>query len=502
MNFRPSQHRGFHFDDAAHTTVVWWLLGAIVVLSIWWLYLILPTPEFRGEALLVIGFIGVWRYLWKALHLFRGLYYRYVRYPALSRLIDPTQKPTELLIVIPSYRTAPEISTQVFNALVREIDAFGVACRVVACVTDAADVNIIRSQWDTLRTHVPVTLHIIDQDGTGKRNALADALELLAKGRPIAKDAVLVLMDGDSVVPEGIFSKVSGFFLRYHDLGALTTHNASKVSGSSLKRQWYRQRMAQRHFFMNSLSLNYGLLTLTGRFSVFRASLALSPEFIEGLRHDQVDHWRAGRIRFLTGDDKSTWFHVLKTRWKMMYLPDTVVTCLEEAPEGSFVSSSLSLMTRWYGNMVRSNLRAIRLKPWHTGWFLWLCLLDQRISVWTTLSGPFMALFLTAVLGPQVLVAYLLWVVLTRSVHGLLLWAQSGQFHPLFIPLLWYDQMAGSLVKVYLLLKPERQRWTRQNIKAARSNDGLVLWFRNALPKFEFTAAMSGLLVFVMLLYG
>ena len=76
MNFRPSQHRGFHFDDAAHTTLMWWLLGAIVVLSIWWLYLILPAPEFRGEALLVIGVIGVWRYLWKALHLFRGLYYR------------------------------------------------------------------------------------------------------------------------------------------------------------------------------------------------------------------------------------------------------------------------------------------------------------------------------------------------------------------------------------------------------------------------------------------
>ena len=331
---------------------MWWLLGAMVVLGTWWLYLTLPAPEFRSEALFVIGFIGLWRYLWKVLHLFRGLYYRYVRYPALSRLIDPTKKPSELLVVIPSYRTAPEISTKVFHALIREINAFGVACRVVACVTDAADVSIIGSQWDVLRTDVPVTLHTIDQDGTGKRNALADALELLAKERPIAKDAVLVLMDGDSVVPEGIFPKVSGFFLRYHDLGGLTTHNASKVSGGSLTRQWYRLRMAQRHFFMNSLSLNYGLLTLTGRFSVFRASLALSPEFIESLRHDQVDHWRAGRIRFLTGDDKSTWFHVLKTRWKMMYLPDTVVTCLEEAPKGSFVSSSVTLMSRWYGNMV------------------------------------------------------------------------------------------------------------------------------------------------------
>ena len=113
-----------------------------------------------------------------------------------------------------------------------------------------------------------------------------------------------------------------------------------------------------------------------------------------------------------------------------------------------------------------------------------------------------MALFLTAVFGPQVLAAYLLWVILTRSVHGLLLWGQSGQFNPLFIPLLWYDQMAGSLVKVYLLLKPERQRWTRQNINTARNNGGAALWFRNALPKFEFTAAMSGLLLFVMLLYG
>lgn len=494
--------KNFHRQDPIHITILWWLSLVALLLLLWLLYTLLPETDIQQEVLYTIGIIGLWRYGWKTIHLFRGLYYQYVRYPVLASLADMTQKPSEILLVIPCYRTTPEISAPVFKALVDEIGNFGVACRAVACVTDEADLSIIESQFEKLNQKVPATLFIIDQDGSGKRNTMADALTLLAEDKPVSRDSILILMDGDTVLPEGILSKVSGFLMRYHDLGALTVHNKPIVKGSSLTRQWYRQRMAQRHFYMSSLSLTYRVLVLTGRFSAYRASMALSPDFIESLRYDHVSHWRYGRIRMLTGDDKSTWFYVLKERWKMLYLPDVSVTCLEDAPTGNFFKTSVSLMTRWYGNMLRSNIRALKLGPKKAGWFLWLCLLDQRISMWTTLIGPSLALVVATYMGLKVVIAYLFWVVLTRSINVLLISVQSGQFHPTFVALLWYEQLIGSLVKVYLFFHPNLQRWTRQGIGQGVEDHSWSHEIKRWLPHLETTAAFSALLIFVMWLYG
>jgi glycosyltransferase Alg8 len=98
----------------------------------------------------------------------------------------------------------------------------------------------------------------------------------------------------------------------------------------------------------------------------------------------------------LTGDDKSTWFITLRQGWRMLYVPDVRIRCLEEMPGNGFVSGSFGLMRRWYGNMARSNLRARRLGPARIGFFTWFCLLDQRVSPWTTLTGP--AILMHAVL--------------------------------------------------------------------------------------------------------
>ncbi|WP_150141209.1 glycosyltransferase [Candidatus Enterovibrio escicola] len=502
MNVKDLVVKNFHRDDPLHITLLWWLLFFTLLLCLWAFYTTLPSSDLNYETVYVIGIIGLWRYSWKFIHLIRGLYYQYIRYPILSSLAELSHKPSEILLVIPCYQTTPEVSTPVFKALIDEIGNFGVACRVVACITDEADLNIIEVQFNKLQQQVPVSLFIIDQDGSGKRNTMADALTLLADDRPVSKDSILILMDGDTILPLGILTKVSGFLMRYHDLGALTVHNKPVVKGNSLTRQWYRQRMSQRHFYMSSLSLTYRVLVLTGRFSAFRASLALSPDFIESLRKDTITHWRYGRILMLTGDDKSTWFYILKEQWKMLYLPNISVTCLEDTPSGSFISTSISLMTRWYGNMLRSNIRAIQLGPKKAGWFLWLCLIDQRISMWTTLIGPSLALVVTTYLGVKVVIAYIFWVVLTRSLNVGLIAVQSGQFHPIFVVLLWYEQFIGSLVKMYLFFHPNLQRWTRQNIDIKNKDRSVSHEIKRWLPHIETIAAFSSLLIFVLWLYS
>ncbi|WP_434361174.1 glycosyltransferase family 2 protein [Parasalinivibrio latis] len=493
--------KGFSREDPSHITAFWWMGLVLLLVILLVAFSISGVSDVEKEIVLVIGLIGAWRYGWKLIHLVRGVFYQYIRYPILKVMAESSKKPTEVLIVIPCYRTCPEISAPVFKALIDDIERFGVACRVVACVTDVADIAVIERQFEQVASSTPLNLHVIWQDGSGKRGTMADALTLLAEEKEVSKDSILILMDGDTVIPEGTLEKVSGFLMRFHDLGAVTTHNQATVKGSSITRQWYRQRMSLRHFYMCSLSLSYRVLVLTGRFSAFRASLALSSDFIENLRYDYIKHWRYGQIRLLTGDDKSTWFYVLKNQWKMLYLPDWKVTCMEEEPTHNFFTTSVQLMTRWYGNMLRSNLRALSLSPQRLGWFLWLCLWDQRISMWTTLIGPTLALVASLYLGPSMFVAYLIWVIVSRGLNVLLISIQSGVFHPIFVVLLWYEQVFGSLIKIYLFFHPNLQNWTRQNISSNYVDHSFTGEVKRWLPHVETTAALLTLFVAVMALY-
>ncbi len=199
-------------------------------------------------------------------------------------------------------------------------------------------------------------------------------------------------MDGDTLLSEGSLARSCAILTSEPRVGAVTTDNVPLVSGSAFTREWYRVRMAHRDSLMASMSLSRKLLVLTGRFSVFKAEIAVTNSFINAVRQDFVDHGRLGRIRMVTGDDKSTWFETLRKGWDMLYVPDVVVHPVEELPAGGFFSASTALMVRWYGNMVRNNGRALGLGPGRCGWFPWLCLADQRYSMWTSLIGPSTAL--------------------------------------------------------------------------------------------------------------
>jgi glycosyltransferase Alg8 len=223
---------------------------------------------------------------------------------------------------------------------------------------------------------------------------------------------------------------------------------------------------------MSSMALSGRVLVLTGRFSVMRMEVARLPDFAQAVAHDSIAHWRLGRIQMLTGDDKSSWFVVLKAGWKMLYLPDVRVDCAEELPPGGWWRSTSALMLRWYGNMARNNGRSLALGPRRIGWFTWLCLLDQRIAPWTTLAGPVVMLKASFFYGTGILVAYALWVLGTRSLICVGEFLLNRRFHPLFPFLLYQTQLIGAVIKIITLHAPDRQRWTRQKL-AGRAQGGL-----------------------------
>jgi glycosyltransferase Alg8 len=307
-----------------------------------------------------------------------------------------------------------------------------------------------------------VKLRIDQIPGTGKRDALARSLHLIARDCPTRHD-IVTFVDGDSCVPEDLVARAAPVFTDPR-VGALTTDEQAEIDRPGLFEDWFNLRFAQRQVMMCSMGLSTRVLTLTGRMSVFRADLATNPGFIAQVRSDSIDHWRLGRVTFLTGDDKSTWFWLLSNGYRTAYLPDVSSVSMESQPRKGFVDSAVTLMIRWYGNMLRTNGRALALGPGRTGAFTWWSLLDQRLSIWTTLAGP-TGVLLTALLAePLVVPAYVAWVMGTRYAYCTVISAFRGRLgFPITYPmLLYFGQIVGALVKSYIVFRLDRQRWTRQ----------------------------------------
>ncbi|MBC7478133.1 MAG: glycosyltransferase, partial [Pseudorhodobacter sp.] len=295
----------------------------------------------------------------------------------------------------------------------------------------------------------------------GKRDALAQTLKLIAAQSPTARD-IIVFVDGDTMVPADVVAQCAPMFTNPR-LGALTTDEGIIIEKKNLFRDWFILRFNQRQVMMCSMGMSNRVLTLTGRMSVFRADLATNADFVNGVNHDFLDHWRLGRVKFLTGDDKSTWYWLLKNGYEMAYLPDVQSLAMETQPRPTFYESSKVLMTRWFGNMIRTNGRAIALGPRRIGFFTWWSILDQRISMWTTMVGPISVILAAAFHSVTIIPFYIGWVMITRYTFCVVIALFRGTWFPVTHPfILYFGQIAGAVVKIFVLFRLDRQKWTRQ----------------------------------------
>jgi glycosyltransferase Alg8 len=431
-------------------------------------------PEVSPNAPLVtLGIIATWRYSWAAIGLARALCYQFAVFPRRRRSLSVDVEVSHIYVVVLSYRMGAHINAAVYGALIADLKRHGRPATIVACISDAIDLEVLV----TFRQLGNVRIIPLMQSNRGKRDAMERGLALLALDNP-PPGAVLALMDGDTVVSPGTFDRTVPFLITDPEFGALTTDNVPLVAGPAIAREWYRLRMRTRHELMSSLALSGRVLVLTGRLSIFRAEIALAPDFIAAVGHDSLYHWRLGRIGMLTGDDKSTWFCVLRAGWKMMYVPDVAVYCLEKLPRDGFVDSTIALMYRYFGNMIRNNSRAIALGRRRIGYLPWLTLIDQRVSPWTSLWGPSSAAALALFFDARVLPIYLGWVLLTRTVQCAIYGMFRMTFHPLFTFLQFYNQIVGAAVKVMVCFSPDKQSWTRQvtgNSTASVATSSIVL---------------------------
>lgn len=459
--------------EPVHWSETYWAHALYVLLTGSFAVIINPNPlvGIGTTAVIVIGFIGIWRYSWALLHFVRAQLYVRFAFPRLRRQAEAAEEgapPPHAYLLVTSFRIPTETTIQVFAAAFEAARRSPGGATVVASIVEMGDERLAKKLFQSVVGDDPgnVRLVLVRIPGTGKRDGLAYGLRAIQKYMPKDDDIVAVI-DGDSIVQPDLVEKIAPFLRFRDDVGALTTDETSRVEGSKIFDVWYSLRFAQRHILMSSMGLSERVLTLTGRMSAFRAGLACDHSFIEMIEVDYLDHWRLGRFRFLTGDDKSTWFWMLKSGYKMLYIPDVSVATIETPPSSNFFRASAMLMVRWFGNMLRNNHRALALGPNRIGYFTWWTVLDQRVTMWTSLTGPTFAIIGAIFVSSQMLLLYIVWVLMSRYALTVLLLSARPRISVLYPFLMFFNQVYGSAIKTFIFFRLDRQGWTRQRTKLA-----------------------------------
>ena len=445
--------------------IISFFLILLLCLSI---FSLLPNNYQPPGVLFALGIIGTWRYTWGGLHLLRSLFYRHIRFPTIKHKAKNYKDNCPIYCVIMSYQTDSIVFESVFRRLFEEAAQSLHPVTIIASVTNHDEqfrLEQLFQQYPSANNQ----LFTEPQSGLGKRPALASALRILQRQTVYnTEKGLTILMDGDSLIPKNCFAQLSPYFAADKRLGGLTVNNRAVIHSDDkqhkLLQHWYNLKHRQRHWLMGSMALSNCLLVLTGRFSVFRTNLVTQDSFIEQIRHDTIKHWLYGQIKFVTGEDKSSWLWLLKRRWKMLYLPDVTVTSFESPEDQSVFKQTIPLMRRWYGNMYRAGRKAINIGPYKMPLFTWWSLVDQFIAPWTTLSAP----LLLILIGLQnqgflpLLTLYFLWVLLTRTIYSLIIMGKDWHISMPFI--LYYNQIVGAIIKLHAAFRPQLQGWTGQKL--------------------------------------
>jgi len=427
-----------------------------------------------GAAAISMGFLGAWRYLWWLTHLVRAQIYARVVYPRLRARADARWqqgwRPRRVHFMMTTFREDVGITHAVLDSIVQQCREINCPATLYIGTGHPDDESVIQAYFAALEKPVQLDVTVIRQIYPGKRMAIGLVLRAMSRDG-IGGDDPVIFMDGDTILANECATKCISIFGADPDCQALTTDERAIVRGPAWMQRWLDMRFAQRHMAMQSHALSRKVLTLTGRMSVFRAHSVVADEFISTIENDYLDHWLWGRFRFLSGDDKSSWYVLLRSGAQMLYVPDAVSYTVERV-EGSGIERMKANLLRWSGNMLRNGARALALGPRRVGPFIWWCILDQRIATWSTVIGPIGAVAAALCISPWAIVAYLMWVLFVRVVASLVLFGYARKVDAWFPVLLYVNQLLNASLKLYIWFRLPQQRWSNRGDQRAALGSG------------------------------
>lgn len=472
------------------------LLCTILVLQ--WLLFNKPNRYFNPEVLhisLILGFLGIWRFGWWFTHSIRAAYWGNLVWPGMRQKADDLWlagwRPKRLHVQMTTYYEEPSITKRVIGSMLGQVRREGIPTTIYIGTGSSYDENIIREFVETYAQDIPdelAKLVFVRQNQPGKRMAIGLILRAMCR-EEVDPDDLVIFMDGDALYGGDVLQKCLPMFAADPELGALTTDEEVICYGPDWIARLLDMRFAQRRLAMQSHALAGRVLTLTGRMSVFRAKHILTRDFIRNIEADHLDHWLWGRFRFLSGDDKSSWYRLLSRGVKMTYVPDATVYTIEVIKENG-LARMVENFRRWSGNMLRNGARAIALGPRRMPFFIWWCVVDQRIAMWTMMVSPIMALF-ASFIQPGYFWNCIIWLVFSRLVLSLFLFGYSRKADMSWPFILYLNQVINATVKIYMIFHLSKQKWSNRGNQSAGGGTSVFDQMRNGFALFQLFTAVG-----------
>ncbi|MCH2037157.1 MAG: glycosyltransferase family 2 protein [Rickettsiales bacterium] len=478
-----------------YTFIMFWVCGLIALPNT------IFDPVTRNVALL-IGGIGVWRYGWWMINLGRSIYFGKYKFPKMraqaNHVWNDGWRPNHVHILMTTYYEHKDITEKYLECLVRELRRDNLKATLWVGYGAMYDKEVISKFFQSIN-YDNLNVVMVQQNQSGKRVAIALCLRAMRR-HGVSKDDLVFFMDGDSILDQYAIRRCVSIFGAYPEITALTTDEDAIVEGPNWVQKWLTMRFAQRRMWMQSHAVSDKVLTLTGRTSAFRVREVIKKDFIRLVESDHLEHWLWGSFRFLSGDDKSTWYTLLKNGAKMTYVPDAMVYTIEHI-EGNGIKRMRDNLLRWSGNMLRNGSRALALGPRRVTPFIWLCILDQRISIWTVLIGFTASISITAFYNSSFIFTYILWITLTRFLMSVSLYFYSERISLSYPFILYCNQLFSAVIKVYMLFHLPIQRWAnRKNQKGG--DDVMADPYKRFMANYINMLYLVAMFMLVLLLTG
>lgn len=418
-----------------------------------------------------LGLIGIWRHGWGIINFARAILYleKDARKPAVRLAAGQS-----LVVIVTVYNQTNEEVKAVATSLAQSIQQLPNKTLVVFAHRTDAQRDIMQAVADATDK---LSVHYIVQRGLGKREALASSL---TRARSIVSPLMLdhynlLLMDGDTIVTGDAILKSMTALQENAKTGAVVVNEIPFVKGNAAFGTWRLLRSYQRNKLMCSFALSDRTLVLTGRFAMLRAEILLQVDVINRIRKDYLQ-LRGAHIPLLTGDDKTTWLEVLRRGYGMTYLPRAFVYPIENPDmERGFMRGVLALTTRYSGNMARANLHPDAWQGVKGKTHFAYGLIDQRVSMWTSLITPLLLVYLFVFGDFELFVLLLTYTLLIKNIQAIVVSINSGDDDPRFPYLIFFDQVAQSMIKVRAFAYLHQQTWNNQGISLSSGKDTLEL---------------------------
>jgi glycosyltransferase Alg8 len=151
--------------------------------------------------------------------------------------------------------------------------------------------------------------------------------------------------------------------------------------------------------------------------------------------------------------------------------------------------------------MLRNGARAIALGPTAMPFFIWWCVVDQRIAMWTMMVSPVMAV-LGSLAAPGYFWNCLIWVLFSRVVLCLFLFGYSRRADMSWPFILYLNQVINASVKIFMIFHLSKQKWSNRGNQSSGDGGGRIEQARNLFAKFQLVTAVTTFVVIVMIYIG